>query len=147
MKHILITSDLSAEALRPFGQVFELAKILGAKITLLHVVQELILAPHGAPLAPAVISPELPKDMEEAREVLGKQAAKLEGDVPIEAVVISSTRIPMAINQYANEHAVDLVALSTHGRSGWRHLILGSVAEEVLRHSEVPVLSFPRKSE
>jgi len=40
----------------------------------------------------------------------------------------------------AAEHGVDLIAMATHGRSGWRRLALGSVAEQVLRTAHVPML-------
>lgn len=144
MKHILIASDLSPEALRPFDLVVRMAQASKAKLTLLHVVQDLIVAPHGAPLAPPVTSPELPAEMERAREALKEQCDKLGDGLDVHCDVISSDRIPAAINHYAEEHDVDLIALSTHGRTGWRHLALGSVAEAVLRHSAVPVITFPR---
>ncbi len=147
MKHILVASDLSPESLRPFELVFHMARQWGAKVTLLHVVQDLIVAPHGAPLAPPISSPDLPAEMERAREALGDQRQHLGDGIEIEAEVISSDRIPNAITRYAEEHGVDLIALSTHGRTGWRHLALGSVAEAVLRHSHVPVLTVPRKKE
>jgi nucleotide-binding universal stress UspA family protein len=147
MKHILIASDLSPEALRPFETVVRLAEQWQAKITLLHVVQDLVIAPHGAPLAPPITSPDLPAEMKRAREALEEQRKALGDEIETSSVVISSDRIPAAINKYAEEHDIDLIAISTHGRTGWRHLALGSVAEAVLRHSHVPVLSFPRQSE
>ncbi len=147
MKHILIASDLSPEALRPFGTVVRMAKNWGARITLLHVVQDLIIAPHGAPLAPPISSPDLPAEMEAARSAMTASCAELAEGVDVHCEVISGDRIPAAINHYATEHGVDLIALSTHGRTGWRHLALGSVAEDVLRHSVVPVITFPRQKE
>lgn len=147
MKHILIASDLSAEALRPFETVVRLAEQWQAKITLLHVVQDLVIAPHGAPLAPPITSPDLPAEMERARAALEEQRKTISDGIEAESVVISSDRIPAAINKYAEEHEVDLIAISTHGRTGWRHLALGSVAEAVLRHSDVPVISFPRQKD
>lgn len=145
MKNILIASDLSSEALRPFDEVLRLAKGWGAKLTLLHVVQDLVVAPHGAPLAPPVTSPDLPAEMERARGALDEQRQALGEEVEVETVVISGDRIPVAINKFAEENQVDMIAISTHGRTGWRHLALGSVAEAVLRHSQVPVLCFPRR--
>ena len=145
MKHILIASDLSPESLRPFETVFQLAVGSGARVTLLHVVQDLVVAPHGAPLAPPLSSPDLPAELERAREALGEQRQHLGEAIEVQAEVISSDRVPAAITRYAREHGADLIALSTHGRTGWRHLALGSVAEEVLRHAEVPVLTVPRQ--
>ncbi len=147
MQHILIASDLSEESLRPFDTVIRLAQQWGSRITLLHVVQELTSPPLGAPLMPPITSPELPEELARARKALTKLADSLGGSVPVEAVVVSGSQVPLAINEFAEEHGVDLIAISTHGRTGWRHLALGSVAEAVLRHSEVPVLSFPRGNE
>lgn len=144
MKHILIASDLSDESLRPFDFVMSMAEKSGAKVTLLHVVHELVVAAHGSPLAPPITSPDLSTEIAEAKEALAKQSAALGDGVPVETVVTSSPQVPEAISQYAAENEVDLIAISTHGRSGWRHLVLGSVAEAVIRRSKVPVLSFPR---
>lgn len=145
MKHILIASDLSPEALRPFDEVLSLAEGWGAKLTLLHVVQDLVVAPHGAPLAPPVTSPDLPAETDRALEALDGQRQALGGEVEVETVVVYDDRIPAAINQFAEDNGDDMIALSTHGRTGWRHLALGSVAEAVLRHSRVPVLCLPRQ--
>lgn len=149
MKHILIASDLSPESLRPCKTVVTLAGKWGAKVTLLHVVQDLKVAPHGAPFAPALSSPDLEKDLKHARLALEDQRAALEAGqhVEIEVEAIAAEKIPQAIDHYAEEHDVDLIALSTHGRTGWRQLALGSVAEAVIRHAKVPVLTFPRPKE
>jgi nucleotide-binding universal stress UspA family protein len=147
MKHILVASDLSPESLRPCKTVVDLAAQWGAKITLLHVVQDLRVAPHGAPLAPPLSSPDLEQELKHAKLALEDQRAAMDGDVAIEVEVIAAEKIPQAISHFAEEHGVDLIALSTHGRTGWRHLALGSVAEAVIRHSNLPVLTFPRPKE
>jgi nucleotide-binding universal stress UspA family protein len=48
---------------------------------------------------------------------------------------------------YANEHAIDLIVIGTHGRTGVKRALLGSVTEDVVRHSEIPVLTVHRKPE
>ncbi len=58
--------------------------------------------------------------------------------------VMAAPNVAEAVADYANENDFDLIAISSHGRSGFRRLILGSVAEAILRHSHVPVLVFPR---
>ena len=50
-----------------------------------------------------------------------------------------------AIAKWAEDNDVDLIVISTHGRTGFRRLTLGSVAEAVLRHSETPVICFPMR--
>lgn len=48
---------------------------------------------------------------------------------------------------YANEHDVDLIVMGTHGRTGIKRALLGSVTEDVVRHSEIPVLTVHREPE
>jgi nucleotide-binding universal stress UspA family protein len=142
VKHILLTTDLSDESLRPCEAISEFAKSIGARITLLHVLQDLRIAPHGAPLAPAVSTEDMTQAAEKARASLEELAGKIEGEVSVDVAVHES--IPRGVVDYATRHDVDMIAMSTHGRTGFRHLVLGSVAEAVLRHSSVAVLCFPR---
>lgn len=144
LEHILLTSDLSPESLRPFDAARDLALQVGARLTLLSVVVDLQVAPHGAPFAPAVSSPDLSKDVQHARLALEEQRAALGDQAEVTIDVVAAPDVAKAICAYAVEHAVDMIAISTHGRTGLRHLALGSVAEQVIRHSEVPVLSFHR---
>jgi nucleotide-binding universal stress UspA family protein len=48
----------------------------------------------------------------------------------------------LAIREYAREHAVDLIAIATHGRGGLARVLLGSVADAVLRDTGAPVLLY-----
>lgn len=145
ISHILVTTDLSEEALRPFAPVRELARRLGARLTLLYVVPELHVAPHGAPLAPPITIPDLPRELAEARAALGRQRDAFAAGVDVAIDVVSNESAARGVVEYAKRHAVDLIALSTHGRTGFRRLALGSVAEQVLRQSPIPVLSFHRE--
>lgn len=144
LEHIVLTSDLSTESLRPLSDVTALAREVGARITLLHVVEDLKAAPRGAPLAPAVSAPGVGKEAEKARAELEEQANRLRPELSVDVAVLTSEDVAKAVAHYAEEHGADLIAISTHGRSGLRHMVLGSVAEGVLRHSAVPVLSFHR---
>lgn len=144
VKHIVLTTDLSEESLRPCGPVSEFAKDSGARVTLLHVLQDLRVAPHGAPLAPAISMTDMTAEAEKAREKLEGLRDKLSADIEVKVDVAVHENIPRGVAEYAEKHGADMIAMSTHGRTGFRHLILGSVAESVLQHSSVPVLSFPR---
>ena len=55
--------------------------------------------------------------------------------------VVEFGRPAEEIIKYANENEVDLIVLGTHGRSGLRRMLMGSVAEEVVRNAECPVLA------
>jgi len=142
--HILVTTDLSDEALRPLEPIASLARSLDARITLLHVVEALMMTPHGAPMAPALSAPGLDAEVEEAIAKLEAQRATFTGGVPLGIDVVSGKNTAQAIAEYAEQHGVDLIAISTHGRTGFRHFAVGSVAEAVVRHASVPVLVFPR---
>ncbi len=142
---ILLPTDLSEEAERPFAAVSELAHRFGARIQLLHVVEDVAVGPSGDPLAPPIHIPGVAQEMKRAGAVLEQHKKKLGGGIDVSAEVISATSVPRAIASYATEHGFDLIALSTHGRSGFRRLIMGSVAETVLRHATVPVLVFTRQ--
>ena len=144
IRHICIATDLSEESQRPFDSMAELARDNGATITLLNVVQDFRIAPHGAPLAPPFSGENLGKEAEAAREGLAKLREKLPADIEVRTDVATHEIIAKGIANYAKKNDVDLLAISTHGRTGFRHFILGSVAEEVLRHANLPVLCFPR---
>jgi len=48
---------------------------------------------------------------------------------------------------YANDHAIDVIVMGTHGRTGVKRALLGSVTEDVVRHSDIPVLTVHREPE
>lgn len=143
-KKILLTTDLSEESLRAFLPMADFAKAQGARITLLHVVEDVPVVPHGAPLAPPMHAPSIPAQLEEAEERIVAQAGHMPEGLTVDTHVVTAPNVAEVVCDYADEHGYDLIALSSHGRSGFRRLILGSVAEAILRHAHVPVLVFPR---
>ena len=147
IKNIVLTTDLSEESKRAFDPTVDLARRLGIGVTLLHVVHDLQVAPHGAPLAPAVSSPELEQEMKEAKLKLGGMRDLLPKDLEIRTEVLVSTNVAGEVAAYAKKNDATFIAVSTHGRTGLRRLVLGSVAEAVLRCSTTPVICFPMKSE
>ena len=144
IRHILLTTDLSPESLRPCTAVAELARSARARITLLHVVYELQLVGYGAPVAPPLVPPDIGREVQEAEKVLAQQKKILGAGADVETAVVTGEKVPESVVDYAQQHDVDLIALSTHGRSGFRRLALGSVTEAVLRLATIPVLVFPR---
>ena len=144
IKHILVTTDLSPEALRPCVPVAALARALGARVTLLHVIEG---GPSGE-IGPAGGQPvDLPTDLQArmilARTQLEMQCEAFEG-LPVTVEVASGLEVVGTLIDYAESHDVDLIALSSHGRTGFKRLMLGSVAEALVRRSPVPVLVIPR---
>jgi len=144
---LLVSTDLSLEALRPLGAVVELAERIGMEITLLHVVEDVLCAPPDAPLPPPVVGPAVPERLAQAKALLEDEARRLGGRVPVRVDAVFSGDVPRTIAAYADEHDMAMIALSTHGRSGFRRLVMGSIAENVIRHAHVPVLIVPPPSD
>ncbi len=141
-RHILLTTDLSDDARRAYGVASDLAREHGAKITLLHVVEAARAIPHGAPFAPPMPAPGVETLVDDAKAELRDIAASISG-VTVETDAVIAGEVAVAIDAEADSRGCDLIVLSTHGRSGVRRLVLGSVAEAVLRHAHVPVLAIP----
>lgn len=144
LARILLTTDLSDESLRAFAPLAALARAQNSAITLLHVVEDVPVIPHGAPFAPPMSSPGLEEEQITAREWLETHKDVLGADLDLDVQVIRARKVGQAITEHAREHGFDLIAMSTHGRSGFRHLVLGSITEAVLRSADRPVLVFPR---
>lgn len=141
MPGIVLTTDLSEESRRAFAPTVELANRLGQTIVLLGVLEDLPFEPAaGGLMATYPDRTQLRADWERR---LTEWAAGLGARHGARAVVLDAMDVPRAITTFAAEQRADLIAMATHGRSGLRRLLLGSVAEAVLRHSHVPVLVFP----
>ena len=142
--HILVATDLSEESMSSITPVAELARSLGARITLLHVLETLEAIPHGAPFAPPLQEVDPPETMEAVRERLEQRRRAFGSGIDIRSELVVGGKTAEEICDYADANDVDLIAVATHGRTGFRHLVMGSVAEGVIRRSRVPVLVFPR---
>lgn len=146
VKKILLTTDLSDESLRAFEPIAAFATQNGATVTLLHVVEDVPIVAHGAPGSPPLHAPSIPDLVESAKETIETQCQGLPKELVADWAVLTGSNVAEAVADYADSHAFDMIALSTHGRSGFKRFFLGSVAEEVLRHAHVPVLVFPRNA-
>ena len=142
--HILAATDLSQDSLGCIAPVADLARSVGARITLLHVLEVHEAIPHGAGLAPRLSEFDAPATSEAARERLEERAKAFGPGVDIRVEMVVSGDTAEEITSYAEANDVDLIAVATHGRTGFRHLVMGSVTEAVVRRSRVPVLVLPR---
>ncbi len=135
-------SDTSAHALET---AIELATQLDAKIHLVHVYQYPAFSMPEADLA-TPIDLSLQDDYVER---LKQQLEDLRNKYSDSSISVGSTLtegVPyVEIVETAKEINADLIIIGTHGRTGLSHMLLGSVAERVVRSSLVPVLSVPDK--
>jgi nucleotide-binding universal stress UspA family protein len=146
-KTILVPHDFSSSANHAAAVARDEAKSHGAKILLLHVID----LPHNVSPDTAVIpdstgAPISIKDYASkgAEGHLDDISARLAKDGIKPTVFIRFGTPHEEITKFADEMKVDLVIMGTHGRTGLAHLLVGSVAERVVRTSKVPVLTVPQ---
>ncbi len=139
---IVLTTDFSAEAERAYEPAVELAERLGGRIDLIHVVEEVLAIPHGAAFAPPLAwnADEL---VEAARKQMDEAVRRLNERVPTEGHVLRAERAARAVCVHAEERDAAYLVVATHGRTGLRRMVLGSTAEQILRHAVTPLLILP----
>jgi nucleotide-binding universal stress UspA family protein len=135
---LLLARDFSSVSDRALRHALDLAARTGAALHLLHV--EVL---HEAEGANQKRSPA--DGLDAIRDEL-KQAPRAAPADALDAVAVHEATerdisAGPAILNYAAEHGIDLIALGTHGRRGPKRVLLGSVAEEVVRRANVPVLT------
>ncbi|MDA1000882.1 MAG: universal stress protein [bacterium] len=135
MKRILVPLDGSPLAEEILSRVRDFAMTQGAQVILLRVAFALVF-PGSDPSENQI------KVVEEANLYVDEMKRKLEAE-GMEAEGVVRYGFPaQEILEHAARNNIDLIAMATHGRSGPTRWVLGSVAEEVLRHSQIPVLLF-----
>jgi len=138
---ILVPTDFSATADAALDYAFGLAERFGASLQLLHVLEDPFI--YEGISAEAYIS-EAPLTrtamLAEARERLAHRAVPRHRKVQVETEVLFGHGA-RTIAEYAAERAIDLIVIGTHGRTGLAHVLLGSVAERLVRTAPCPVLT------
>lgn len=141
--NILLPTDGSDLATKAVDAGIELAKRLGAKVTIVTVVEPFhILAVSAAQLEDTRDSYER-HAAEHAREVLAAAAAKAEAaGVPANQLTRRGDHPAEEIVAAAAEIGADLIAMASHGRRGLSAIMLGSQTARVLSQTKIPVLVF-----
>lgn len=144
-KHILIPTDGSNVAAKAIGAGVRLAAEMGAKVTGFHAQQPRPLHLHvdGYAVEKDLIA-ELDRRSRQFAERCVAQiedAARADG-VVFESVVVKSIRPYEAIIHAAQERGCDAIFMASHGHRGLDGVLLGSVTQQVLTHSTIPVLVF-----
>jgi len=141
IRKVLAPSDFSPHAANAVRYACGLAERLGAELHLLHVLSAII--PTGPePLFAPVLPPESFRDSEEAStRALKTLLDPSWGSPPAVEVAVRWESPVEGIVSYAREAAIDLIVIATHGRTGLSHVLLGSVAERIVREAPCPVLT------
>lgn len=141
-RKILVPTDFSASAEIALHTAVSLAKTTGSELYLLHII----------PMLPIVSDPEYPgaffpehEYLTEARAAATQKLTAIvddlkRGGTPCHFGLEIGNDVVGNILMVADREHVDLIIISTHGISGWRPMIFGSIAEKVIRLVECPLL-------
>lgn len=149
VRRILVALDGSSFGDRVLPHVETMGTMMGAEVILLNVIEPMIAVVATASLGEPVLgagSPvaALPTDQEaraQAGDWLERRAARLRAaGLDVTTHVIVHTSVGRSIIDFAREHDVDMIAMSTHGRGGLKRLLMGSVARHVLLSSQAMLL-------
>jgi len=140
LETILAPTDFSATSALALDYATALARAFEAELHLLHIVEPAALHPGGLELWGYSL-PSLIDQMEQSAET---RLEALGADAEPGVAITRRARVGqpfVEILRYARKHAIDLIVIGTHGRGAVEHLLMGSVAERVVRASTCPVLT------
>lgn len=138
---ILVPTDFSATADAALEYAFVLAERFGASLQLLHVLEDPFVTDGMAAEAYISEAPALRTAMlHDAQERLRHRAVRDTAGITIDTEVLFGHGA-RTIAEYAAERDFDLIVMGTHGRTGVAHLLLGSIAERLVRTAPCPVLT------
>lgn len=139
---ILFCTDFSDNSASARQCAIDYARAFNASLLILHVVNSSRL---GYPAFEAGVPFDLQGVLLNIESAVKKAFEEVEqelGDQVQNVSTYSRVGVPSAeINKFAEENSVDLIVMGTHGWTGFRHLILGSTAENVVRTAKCPVLT------
>ena len=135
IKRILIPTDFSETSTAAIGYGIDLAERYGASVHLLHVIERSAIPPET----------EFPLGIFEgqtvARERLVTVLSAAQRTAFRSEVAVNIGHPALEIIRYAKDHEIDIIVMGTHGRTGVGHMLMGSVAEKVVRKAPCPVLT------
>jgi len=136
--HILAPTDFSPNSARAVDYAVQLARRLGAKLTLVHIIPE----PSALDYPIEGISAgEIERWKEEAERRMAAQLARARLQYhEVESLQRTALHPRDEIVRVARELSADLLVISTHGYTGWKHFWFGSDAEKIFEHADCPTL-------
>lgn len=138
-ERILVPTDMSEFAAQAIRYAALLRDRLGSRITLLYA-DETFLPVDVLEIPLGYYLEQAPETKAKLQEKLRAYAAEHLGGGPVETMVVQDAPARAIVNT-AKEMNADLVIMGTHGRSGWRRALLGSVTETVLHETDRPLLT------
>jgi universal stress protein A len=141
IKKILAPTDLSDLSQAGVRYALELAKAVGAEVTVYHVVcRDEFMRYELLHVRPLLMDNLLQKYRRQLSGFIEERFADLLPSIALRQEVELGVPEDNIVAK-AKEEAMDLIVISTHGRTGLSHMLMGSVTENVIRHAPCPVLS------
>lgn len=137
LQRILYATDFSDASLAALPLVSTIARKYGSRVFVLNV---------STSVSYAMVSPEAAATLQHRDELATRSKVldllKTEDLAGLSTTAVVRSGIPTEeVERFVREHKIDLAILGTHGRTGIKHLLMGSVAEELFRHLPCPVLT------
>jgi len=142
LKTILVATDFSEASAAALVYARELAHAFKSALHVLHVTDNVIAGAIGVE-GYTTDWPALQHEVDDAaRKQLDRIVTEEDRQTLAAKTIVTTSNSPAeAITSYANDAQVDLIIVGTHGRGGMTHLLMGSVAERVVRTARCPVLT------
>jgi nucleotide-binding universal stress UspA family protein len=141
LHRILCPTDFSEFSFKSIHYGCELARAFESELHLLHILQDYNSLAPATGESFAVFTDWLPQLTKQAQERLAKlPGPEWESRVKVQRHTVVGATVDEIV-KYAKEQDIDLIVQSTHGRTGLKHFLLGSVAESVVRYAPCPVLT------
>lgn len=137
IKHILHATDFSPHSNQAYFYATTLAEKFGAALTILHVHHREVHVAVTPEMAPILF--DEPPDVRQYWLEQLRQIRPLNESIELRHVLLEGQPAKEIVH-YAETHAIELIVMGTHGRSGLGRLIAGSVAASVLANAHCPVL-------
>ena len=139
---VLVATDFSAPSEKALDYGRALARTFGASLHVLNVVEN-VMAYSVTEMGAAVTFANIQQEFEAAAQSRLEATVREDDRRELKArpVVRTSSSPATAIVSYAKEAGIDVIVIGTHGRTGLSHLVMGSVAERVVRLAHCPVLT------
>jgi universal stress protein A len=145
IQKLLAPTDFSEPSYRGIKAADELARHFGAELLMIHVVSPSQFVPPAGPPVPTgyQFSTLLEELTDAAKQSMNRTMEESVSDTVSSRSFVLSGAPAEEIVRVAAEEKVDAIVIATHGWTGWRRFIFGSIAEKVVRLAECPVLTIP----
>ena len=140
----LVPLDRSEDAEKILGPLTDLARLTQAHVTLLHVIEPILGVTGAVPPYPLPVPAEAIESLRtDAQKYLDGVADRLRASgLAVATKVIVGLGVAGTVLDQLEQGKIDFVAMTTHGAGGFRRLLLGSVADKIVRGAGKPVLVF-----